>query len=560
MRRIVVVEDSPTQAARLRVLLEREGWSVRVARDGLEGLSVCEKDPPDIVLSDIVMPGIDGFELCRRLASTPALAAIPVVLLTSLSAPSDVVHALGAGAANYVTKPYEDRELIARLDRTLHRRSSGAEVEVLGERVRIDAHPDRILDVLVSALEDARRRAEEIEGSRRALAKSEAENRRLYEEAMRASRAKDEFLAVVSHELRTPLSAITGWSRLLREGGLDDAGRVRALETIERNAFAQARLVEDVLDVSRITAGKLAVEQRDLELAPLVASAVASFEPAAAAKGVRLVRCLPEGGLRMRGDPDRLNQVACNLIGNALKFTERAKRVEVVLVRSGAQARLEVCDEGRGIEPEFIPHVFEPFRQADSSTARRQGGLGLGLAIARRIVETHGGTIRAESEGLGRGARFVVLLPLDESEAARAPGEEPAAGAAPNVLEGLRILAVDDDEDARELLRIALEQRGARVEIVASPDEVVHALSRTPFDVLVSDVGMPGEDGYALLRRLRRELPQRSFAAVALTAFGGRESERASIDAGYDVHVTKPAPPPVLSDAIARALERKRRS
>jgi signal transduction histidine kinase len=555
VKRIVVVEDSPTQAARLRSLLERNEWTVRLARSGDEGLRAAEEERPDVVLSDIVMPGMDGFELCRALAAHSTLHDVPVVLLTSLRAPADVVHALAAGAANFVNKPYDDDELLSRLLRTVERRAGYREVEILGAELPSDVPTDRVLAVLVSALEDARRRADQIEASRKALAASEAENRRLYEEALRASRAKDEFLAVVSHELRTPLSAIAGWARLLRDGRLDESGRARALETIERNAFAQARLIDDVLDVSRIIAGKLTVDKQRVAIEPIVENVVASFEPAVATKGLRLERKIAAQGAHVLGDPLRIAQVVTNLMANAVKFTDKGGTVEIRLSRDDGGVQLDVRDEGIGIASEFLPHVFERFRQGDASATRRHGGLGLGLAISRTIVEMHGGSIHAESEGSGRGATFCVKLPaVDVERADKGTSRRDSGG--PEELTGVRVLGVDDDGDARDLMQIILEQHGAEAVVVGSGSDAMAELARQEFDVFITDIGMPEEDGISLLRRIRKEMPERAMATVALTAFGGDESERSSREAGFDVHVTKPVRPPEIVSAIARARRR----
>jgi signal transduction histidine kinase len=554
--RALIVEDSPTQAARLRRLLEQNDWHVQMARNGVEGLAACRAQPPDVVLSDILMPEMDGFELCRKLAEVSP--SVPVVLLTSLTAPLDVVRALAAGAANYVTKPYEDDELLARLNRTVRRARGERVFEVLGERLDLSADPVRVLDVLVSTLEDARRRVDDLESAHRALMASEGENRRLYEDALRSSRAKDDFLAVVSHELRTPLNAIGGWARLLRDGMLDEEKKARALDVITRNVDAQARLIDDVLDVSRIISGKLTLDPKLVAIGPLVASVVSSFEPSAHAAGSSLELTNDIDQELVLGDSDRLTQVLTNLIGNAIKFTPRGGHVRVRAQRQDTSVQLFVTDDGVGIDPEFLPYVFDQFQQADTSRSRRHGGLGLGLAIARHLVELHHGKISAQSAGPGQGATFHIQLPLaTENGAPERPSE--AAGKSQRSdmpLAGLRVLAVDDHADARELLALTLAASGADAVVAENAAAAWDALHDGSYDVLVSDIGMPGEDGLQLMQRVRTNPAWEHLASVALTAFAGRQAEQEALSAGFDAYVAKPIPAVQLVEAVRRALRR----
>ncbi|MGZ3425755.1 MAG: hybrid sensor histidine kinase/response regulator, partial [Polyangia bacterium] len=338
--------------------------------------------------------------------------------------------------------------------------------------------------------------------------------RRSNEELLHANRIKDEFLATLSHELRTPLNAIVGWTRLLRSGRLDERTASRALETIDRNATLQAKLVEDLLDVSRIITGKLRLRIANVDLISIVEAAINSVRPAAEAKAIHLEAQLDSSVGLIAADGDRLQQVMWNLLANAIKFTPEGGRVGVALRRGPSGVALRVEDSGAGIDPTFLPYVFDRFRQADSSTTRPHGGLGLGLAIVRHMVELHGGTVHADSGGQGRGAAFTGRLPwsarperrrttLPSFPATSAP--PPEAQAAPALLGGIRLLVVDDEPDARELLSAALTQMGARVQVVASADEALAAIERERPHVLVSDIGMPGKDGYALMQRLREQ-------------------------------------------------------
>ncbi len=378
------------------------------------------------------------------------------------------------------------------------------------------------------------------------------------EQAELASRAKEEFLATVSHELRTPLTAILGWTRLLQGGKLDAAAAARALDTVDRNARLQTRLIDDILDVSRIITGKLRVETTPLDLAPVVEAATLALRPAADAKGVTLELAPDRGAreLRVRGDAARLQQVVWNLVSNAVKFTPRGGRVTVRLGVDREQAVLEVRDTGPGIRADFMPYLFDRFRQADSSSTRAHGGLGLGLAIVRHILELHGGTIRASSDGPDTGSVFVVRLPLtSEAPLARGPGRTQVAA---DALAGVRVLLVDDAEDARELIVMALESYGAHVTAVESAEDALVALARRETDVLISDIGLPGADGYALMQKVRALPPAEGgdIPAAALTAYVGAEDGRRALAAGYHRHIAKPVDPAELALTIAGLVTR----
>ncbi|GAC1347487.1 MAG: hypothetical protein NVSMB23_26830 [Myxococcales bacterium] len=373
-----------------------------------------------------------------------------------------------------------------------------------------------------------------------------------------ANRAKDDFLATVSHELRTPLTAILGWTRMLRTGAVAEAAIPRALETVERNARVQAQLIEDILDVSRIVSGKMRVELRRLDLRSSLQAALEAAGPAAQAKGVELVPEICEGIVECVADPDRLQQICWNLLTNAIKFTPRGGRVTAQLAREGsgdaARGVISVIDTGAGIASDFLPHVFERFRQADSSMTRTQGGLGLGLAIVRHLVELHGGRVDAFSEGEGRGSRFVVQLPIAQPSTVEVPAVA-ATGAEVRSLSlaGLKVLVVDDEPDALEVIVQALRVAGAKVTSAASADQAVDALLVEVPDVLLSDIGLPREDGYALMRRVRKlESPAASSVpAAALTAYATAEDGRLALEAGYQRHLAKPVEPSQLVAVIA---------
>jgi PAS domain S-box-containing protein len=372
--------------------------------------------------------------------------------------------------------------------------------------------------------------------------------------AERAGRLKDEFLAVLSHELRTPLNAILGWTHLLRKGAADPEKVARGVEVIERNARAQSQLIADLLDVSRITAGKLRLDARAVDLPAVVGAAVEAVRPAADANGVLVHTELGAVGGEVRGDAARLQQVVWNLVSNAVKFTPRGGRVDVALGGAGGSAVVRVSDTGRGIAPEFLPFVFERFRQADSSAAREHGGLGLGLALVRQLVEMHGGRVAAASAGPGLGATFTVELPLAQApapDAGRSPEPEGAgdAGALALRLEGLRVLVVDDEPDALDVVRRVLEEHGVEAVAATSAEQGLAALEGGRFDALVSDIGMPGQDGYAFIAEARRRGVR--APAAALTAFARSEDRTRALLAGYQAHVTKPVEAAELLATVA---------
>jgi signal transduction histidine kinase/ActR/RegA family two-component response regulator len=394
------------------------------------------------------------------------------------------------------------------------------------------------------------------------------ENARLYLEVRQADRLKDEFLAVLSHELRTPLNAIVGYARLLRGGILSEDRASRGLETLERNAIALTQIVEDVLDISRIVTGKIRLDVQPVELALVVHNAVATVQPAADAKGIRLHTMIDPRLTPVSGDPDRLQQVAWNLLSNAVKFTPKGGRVQVHAQRVNSHVEIVVSDTGIGIQRDFLPHVFERFRQADSGVTRKNGGLGLGLSIVRHIVEMHGGTVHVASEGEGLGATFRVRLPMMivHPEGAREPREHPRTerraplGRLGN-LQGIRVLAIDDEDDALGLLRVVLETAGADVTIMTSPMSALERVSAVQPQVLIVDLGMPEMDGFEFIRRVREsgDATVRDIPAAALTAFARSEDRTRALESGFEMHLAKPVDPGELVASVATLVRRHSR-
>ena len=374
-------------------------------------------------------------------------------------------------------------------------------------------------------------------------------------EANAANRAKDHFLATLSHELRTPLNAMLGWLRMVRNPRMDEAQKAHALDVIERNARLQTELINDLLDVSRIVAGKLELEQFPVDLVPVVQEAIETVRGDVDGRALALVADLDPATGEVRGDPVRLQQVVMNLLSNAVKFTPAGGRIEVRLARAGGNARLTVSDLGEGIAPDVLRHIFEPFHQAESGTRRTHQGLGLGLAIVRQLVEAHGGRVHAESAGKGHGATFVVELPITALRVARpSTPRERVATAAGSRLDGLRVLVVDDQSDAREVVGLILRERGAQVHLAGSVADALEILRQTAIDVLVSDLAMPGADGYDLIRAVRSGDTRQpgGVRAVALTAYTGHEVRERAIAAGFAAHATKPLDPEDLVDLIAK--------
>jgi PAS domain S-box-containing protein len=398
-----------------------------------------------------------------------------------------------------------------------------------------------------------------------------AERERLLEAAQQArddaeaaNRMKDEFLATLSHELRTPLNAIVGWTQILRTTRVGDADREEGLEVIDRNARAQAQLIEDLLDISRIVSGKLTLDVQRVRLQEVIEAAIAAVLPAAQAKGVRVQPVLDSLAGPVTGDPNRLQQVVWNLLTNAVKFTPRGGTVQVLLERVNSHLEVSVVDSGQGIAPEFLPHVFDRFRQADGSTTRRHGGLGLGLSIVKHLVEMHGGSVRAKSPGEGQGSTFVVALPIavvhpetpSKVRPKDAAGEATDDDCAGTDLEGLRVLVVDDEADARTLMGRVLRHCGATVEAAGSVPEALRLVASFRPDVIVSDVGMPDQDGYDFIRQVRKTYSAKAIPAAALTAFARAEDRMRAMRAGFQVHLAKPVNPDELVAVVATLAAR----
>jgi signal transduction histidine kinase len=568
--RLLLVEDNPGDARLVREHLAdiagRPRFNLGDAPTLAQALEMARREAFDIVLLDLSLPDSAGLEtLARWQAYAPEL---PVIVLTGLDDEAQAVAAVREGAQDYLVK--------GRIDG-----------DVLSQAIRYAIERKRIQDALRHAKATLERRVEERTGELReinARLQSEIAERTLAQQQAaillereqearlmveNVNRSKDEFLAVLSHELRTPLNAILGWSEILRSGE-SAPGEVReGIAIIERNARAQARLVEDVLEVSRIICGKVRLQLVMVDLPTALEAALVNARPAAAARGVALQFDREQAGkIPVWGDIDRLQQIVSNLLSNAIKFTPRGGLVTVTARLEGGRAEISVADTGIGIKADFLPLVFDRFRQSDASLTRNYGGLGLGLSITRHLVQMHSGTILAQSAGEDQGARFTVSLPLapessgldgagDDGPLPRAADARQAADVA--LLRGANVLVVDDEPDSRHIAVRLLKRAGGHVREAGSAAEAEGALREWDADVLISDIAMPGEDGYTFLRRLRRSGVGRlqTLPAVALTAFARPEDVKQALDAGFQVHLAKPIQPEALLGAVASLLRQE---
>lgn len=550
--RILIVDDLPEKLLVYRTLLEDLNAQIVEAHSGTEALKRVLEGEFAVILLDVNMPDIDGLETATLVRRHKNGRHTPIIFITAYADEMQTVRGYELGAVDYILSPviapvlrtkvrvfvdlYEARAALALSNQELETRVTERTGELQKSNERLHA-------------EIAERLRAEAE--REALL---AREKVLRAEAEELSRLKDEFLATMSHELRTPLNAIFGWITLLRTRRLDEATQERALETIERNARAQKRLIEDLLDVSRIVTGKVALELVTVDPRRVVEAALETMHPAAQAKGLKIVPLLDIGAGTVRGDFARLQQIVCNLLSNAIKFTDTGGHVEVCLARRNDEVEISIADSGQGIKPEFLPLVFDRFRQEDGSISRRHGGLGLGLAIVRHLVELHAGSVDAQSAGEGKGARFIVRLPVREANLLPRATEAPANGiVSAAMLMGVRLLVVDDDPGARELISGMLQGFGAQVSVAESGQAALSLLFAQRPDVLIADLGMPGMDGYALIEQVRALDPDFGglTPAVAVTAYASPQDRLRALQAGYQNHVAKPVEAEELAIVIA---------
>ena len=557
---ILIVDDRDENLLALEAVLSDPGYRIVRARSGREALKEVLDQDFALILLDVQMPGVDGYETAVLIRERQRSRQTPIIFLTANDFGSQhVFRGYTVGAVDYLVKPVAPDVLRSKVAVFVELFNKQEALRLAQEELewRVLERTRELASANVALSAEIEERAK-IEQERVILLRRE-QAARLDAEA--ANRLKDEFLATLSHELRTPLNAIMGWAHVLGQSAGDRPTVQRAAEVIRQNASAQAQLIEDILDVSRIVGGRVVLDTRPVQVREIIEGAIEALAPAALAKNIQIERRLRDD-VQVYGDRDRLQQVVWNLVSNALKFTPKGGRVEVELSDEDGDAGVRVSDTGIGIPADFLPFVFDRFRQADSSMSRRHSGLGLGMAIVRHLVELHGGTVSVESEGEGKGATFRLRLPRGAAAAPSAEAVEMLSsqhnGSLPELehLHGVHVLIVEDDADSRDVLALLLQKLGALVEAVPTARDALDRVTNRRPDVLVSDIGMPEEDGYSLIRRVR-QMPAdaaNKLPAIALTAYARQQDAEAAIGAGFDYHLPKPVAPADLIKAIKKVV------
>ena len=509
--RLLVVDDEESLRITTAAIFEKEGYIVDTASSGDEAIGLLNNADYDLVLTDLHMEGGDGLSVLSQIRRHAPLTIS--VVLTGFASVESAIAALQEGAYDYLVKPCD----IESMKHTIRRGVEHRRLMLAEQKARADLQQLNL---------DLEKRIEE----------RTAELKRLNVELADANRAKDVFLATLSHELRTPLTPVVGWIKLLRSGTLDEKSVLQALDAIERNAWLQSRLIDDLLDTSRIATGKLHFEPKPTDLNTVVKAAVDTVRASAAARSIELSMSLWPSSLVVMGEPVRLQQIAWNLVSNAIKFTDPGGKVSVTTGLNDKQAHLVVADTGVGIAPDFLPHVFDRFRQADGSTSRRHGGLGLGLAIADALAKMHDGRLEAKSDGEGCGSCFTLHIGLAPMEKVSSETVEQKV----HSLQGLDVLIVEDSEDTLTLLRTLFQREGANVTTAKSAAAALHqAVIKRP-NIIVSDIGMPEMDGYQLLEQLRVLPGLGGVPAIAISGYASEEDRERALSVGYVALVPKP--------------------
>jgi signal transduction histidine kinase len=509
--RLLVVDDEESLRITTAAILEKEGYVVDTAATGDEAIALLQKLEYDLVLTDLHMEGGDGLSVLSQIRKQTPLTIS--VVLTGFASVESAIAALQEGAYDYLIKPCD----IDNMKHTIRRGVEHRRLMLAEQKARSD------LEQLNKDLEER-------------IKERTAQLTTLNEELSEANRAKDVFLATLSHELRTPLTPVVGWIKLLRSGSLDSKGVAQALDAIERNAWLQSRLIDDLLDTSRIATGKLHFEPRPTDLNLAVSAALDTVKASAAAKNIELSINLNSSPLVVMGEPVRLQQIAWNLLSNAIKFSDVGGRVSISTERKNSQACLVVQDTGIGISPDFIAHVFDRFRQADGSTSRVHGGLGLGLAIAQALTRLHGGQLSVQSEGVGLGACFTLAIEV----ASQATFEVEAKKQSSHSLSGMEILVVEDSDDTLALLSAIFGQEGAVVITAVSAIEALAKVENRPPDLIVSDIGMPDTDGYTFMQKVRLLPGMKDVPAIAISGYASEDDRARALDVGYLALIAKP--------------------
>jgi len=509
--RLLVVDDEESLRITTAAILEKDGYIVDTAASGDEAIVLLDQTHYDLVLTDLHMEGGDGLSVLGQIRQRAPLTIS--VVLTGFASVESAIAALQEGAYDYLTKPCDIDHMRHTIKRGVeHRRLMLAE-----QKARAD------LEQLNRDLE-AR------------IAERTAQLTMLNGELAEANRAKDVFLATLSHELRTPLTPVVGWIKLLRGGNLDSSGVAQALDAIERNAWLQSRLIDDLLDTSRIATGKLRCDLQPTDLNVIVRATVDTVKASASARNIELKAELSTAPLIVMGEPVRLQQIAWNLVSNAIKFTEPGGRVHISTESNGVHATIVVEDTGIGIAPDFLPHVFDRFRQADGSTSRVHGGLGLGLAIAHALAKMHSGQLDAHSDGVGKGARFTLQLNL--AVGAIVNSQDPSKKQ--HSFAGLDVLIVEDSPDTLTLLSTIFSQEGANVTAATSASDAMMRITMKSPDLIISDIGMPDTDGYKFLEQVRSLPDIQQIPAIAVSGYASADDRRRALDVGYAALIPKP--------------------
>ncbi|HEU4835624.1 MAG TPA: response regulator [Pyrinomonadaceae bacterium] len=519
--RLLVVDDEESLRITTAAIFENEGYIVDTASSGDEAIDLMNKEDYDLVLTDLHMEGGDGLSVLNQIRRQAPLTIS--VVLTGFASVESAIAALQEGAYDYLVKPCD----IESMKHTIRRGVEHRRLMLAEQKARADLEQLNL---------DLEQRIEE----------RTAELKRLNVELADANRAKDVFLATLSHELRTPLTPVVGWIKLLRSGTLDEKSVEQALDAIERNAWLQSRLIDDLLDTSRIATGKLHFEPKPTDLNAIVKAAVDTVRASAASRNIELSMTLWPSSLIVFGEPVRLQQIAWNLVSNAIKFTDPGGKVSVTTQLDGKQARLTVVDTGVGIEPEFLPHVFDRFRQADGSTSRRHGGLGLGLAIADALAKMHGGFLEARSDGVGHGATFSLRMELARTDKVAPETVDTQR----HSFDGLEVLIVEDSPDTLLLLSTIFRREGATVATASSAAEAVSVAIKNRPHLIISDIGMPDVDGFELLEQLRRLAGLGEVPAIAVSGYASEEDRERALAVGYLALVPKPIDVDVLFGLI----------
>jgi signal transduction histidine kinase len=546
---LLLVDDHADNLIAMRAVLEELGENIITVDSGRKALRLLLDQEFAIVLLDVDMPAMDGFEVAEMMRQVKKLQHTPIIFLTAMHQnESQIYKGYSLGAVDYLFKPFEPEILKAkvRFFIDLYRKTA----EIQHQSVLLSESNQKLDQLNLNLERKVRARTSQLQAA--------------VEEAEKANRLKDEFLATLSHELRTPMNSILGWIKLLNSGTLNAETSARALETIERNAKMQAQLIEDILDVSRIITGKLQLQMQPVELETIVQTAAETLLPAIKAKNIKFQMEIGKEILPVLGEATRLQQVVWNLLSNAVKFTPAQGEITITLQQRGALVQLQVKDNGQGIAPAFLPYIFDRFRQADGSTTRKQGGLGLGLSIVQRVVELHSGTVKAESPGEGKGATFTLELPVVRSFVGAEKAPQPAVIAGSQLphkalpsLSDIEVLVVDDQEDTRELICFILQQCNAHTRVASSASEAWAMLQEWQPNVLVSDLGMPEEDGHSLIKRIRHLWQESHIPALALTGYALDDERKRALENGFQAYLTKPVNEDDLVSTIADLAHHK---